>query len=445
MSTGGIVVIGAGLAGLTAAYRLTQKGYDVAVYEARARVGGRVHTALIKNAQGAYSNAELGAQNITDGGECAYILALIKEFNLELSESYFPIEGVFFDGATFLSTQKLLSQIVEANENILLSINQLAQSSQSMQEVLDQLILNTAQKSFLMFVLNAYEGLSPSLQSTNSHNLNTLSHLLTGGLSATHAISKETPLFHRMSLKDGNAKLPQSLAKHLKNPIHFNKVLEKISLHADNQYLLTFADDAPIVCHRLILAIPCPIYKDISFDSSIIDDEKLKKMRAIHFGATTKTLMPIQHHIANGHWVSSHNMGLFFNDDQQLLNLYFINDDGKNTFDVKLMTEGFACSTLNTLPVVEAKDTQYEKYDSPVAKCWIKDPFAKGSYSGFDISQTDIDERVDYKGIQMKALFAPINNRLFFVGEHTTILDEIGTMEAAVESGERIATAIATQ
>jgi monoamine oxidase len=39
-----IAVIGAGLAGLCAAYELNGLGYDVTVYEARGRVGGRVHT-----------------------------------------------------------------------------------------------------------------------------------------------------------------------------------------------------------------------------------------------------------------------------------------------------------------------------------------------------------------------------------------------------------------
>jgi len=37
-----VVVIGAGLAGLTTAYRLKQQGMDVELYEARGRVGGRI-------------------------------------------------------------------------------------------------------------------------------------------------------------------------------------------------------------------------------------------------------------------------------------------------------------------------------------------------------------------------------------------------------------------
>ena len=39
-----VIVIGAGLAGLTTAYRLQAQGIDVEVYEARSRLGGRILT-----------------------------------------------------------------------------------------------------------------------------------------------------------------------------------------------------------------------------------------------------------------------------------------------------------------------------------------------------------------------------------------------------------------
>src|SRR4030095_361258 len=57
-----VIIIGAGLAGLSAAYELTQAGHDVTVLEARTRPGGRVHTLRDPFAEGLY--AEAGATRI---------------------------------------------------------------------------------------------------------------------------------------------------------------------------------------------------------------------------------------------------------------------------------------------------------------------------------------------------------------------------------------------
>ena len=59
-----IIVIGAGLAGLSAAYELTKAGHDVTVLEAQNRPGGRVHTLRDPFAEGLY--AEAGATRIPD-------------------------------------------------------------------------------------------------------------------------------------------------------------------------------------------------------------------------------------------------------------------------------------------------------------------------------------------------------------------------------------------
>src|ERR1700738_3944119 len=73
-----IAVVGAGLAGLTAAYRLQKMGHPCEVYEARNRPGGRVFTAYFGEAY-----EELGGKNVYDGGEGKHILALIDELGLE--------------------------------------------------------------------------------------------------------------------------------------------------------------------------------------------------------------------------------------------------------------------------------------------------------------------------------------------------------------------------
>lgn len=71
-----IVVVGAGLAGLTAARRLTAAGHEVVVVEARDRVGGRTYTVP----QGDRSWFDLGGQWV--GPTQDHVLGLIAELGL---------------------------------------------------------------------------------------------------------------------------------------------------------------------------------------------------------------------------------------------------------------------------------------------------------------------------------------------------------------------------
>lgn len=77
-----VVILGAGLAGLSAAYELSQAGHDVIVLEARDRPGGRVHTLRDPFAEGLY--AEAGATRIPDNHD--QTLRYVKVFDLKLDE-----------------------------------------------------------------------------------------------------------------------------------------------------------------------------------------------------------------------------------------------------------------------------------------------------------------------------------------------------------------------
>jgi monoamine oxidase len=73
-----VVVVGAGLAGLAAAWELTALGHAVTVLEARARPGGRVHTLREPFADGLY--AEAGAIGFADSYR--HLERYLKVFNL---------------------------------------------------------------------------------------------------------------------------------------------------------------------------------------------------------------------------------------------------------------------------------------------------------------------------------------------------------------------------
>jgi len=89
-----VLVLGAGMAGLVAAYELTQLGHDVTVLEARTRPGGRVHTLREPFSDGLY--AEEGAARIPENHELT--LKYVKKFELPL-EPFYPsrLNAVRFD------------------------------------------------------------------------------------------------------------------------------------------------------------------------------------------------------------------------------------------------------------------------------------------------------------------------------------------------------------
>jgi len=80
-----VLIIGAGLAGLAAAYHLTKKQIPVTVLEGRARIGGRVFTQEVDPAGGLH--AELGAEWI--GASHPRMIALCRELNLSLLDHRF--------------------------------------------------------------------------------------------------------------------------------------------------------------------------------------------------------------------------------------------------------------------------------------------------------------------------------------------------------------------
>ncbi len=91
-----VTIVGAGLAGLTAAYELQARGFTVTLLEAQSRAGGRVKTLRDGFAEGLY--ADVGAGRIPEIHDLT--LHYAKRFDLRL-EPFAPATGVtmaFVDG-----------------------------------------------------------------------------------------------------------------------------------------------------------------------------------------------------------------------------------------------------------------------------------------------------------------------------------------------------------
>lgn len=439
-----IVIIGAGLAGLTCAYRLKQHNIKCSVYDARARAGGRVWSA---RAHGAI--VELGGQNLNDGGAATYIRALIEELGLStVTYTRQPATLLAYQGQ-IINIQEQVHALCEKPEALKTSLENLAQSYTNMESILQALF---AQNELLRIAytvrLAAYEGAAPiQLASTYSA---TLYHQLTGTLCAAHATIGDTPQAISFSqVQGGNARIIDMLMEHLQGDVHLNSPLRALKRLESGEYVLTFLDGTSIMADMVILAIPCPVFSDLSIDNAVINAKKVVDIARITYGTNGKILYPAIAQQPNQCAIVTPRSILWYDEHISSITLAYVKEYG--IFDQDTVTELIQpeLALINSFynvpvamdPIKKPYDAQFVEYNGPIAYSWASDPYAKGSYSCVGVGQEELfTSMTTYANEPVKQLFAPLNDSLFFAGEHTSILlDACGTLEAAVESGERTA------
>ncbi|GAB7005419.1 NAD(P)/FAD-dependent oxidoreductase [Nocardioides sp. AN3] len=97
MSTHDVIVIGAGVTGLTAAHRLVQAGNDILVLEARDRVGGRLLTERHGHADSAEADFEVGGQWVSP--DQSALLGLLDELGMQTFPRYRSGDSLYLDRA----------------------------------------------------------------------------------------------------------------------------------------------------------------------------------------------------------------------------------------------------------------------------------------------------------------------------------------------------------
>jgi|694.fasta_scaffold27668_4 monoamine oxidase len=440
-----VAVIGAGLAGLTVAHRLKEKGVDVQLYEARDRVGGRVFTVKIKD-----QIVELGGQNIRDGGEAENISRLMHEFDLEKIERNINFNGYYYDGSSFHSQQELIRKKKFDAKILKMQLEELSQKAKNLKEVAQALFAEDDPLYKILRVrLAAYEG--GDLKDLSPLYVGTLFHILMGGICAANSPASSEGNLKRICIKGGASLLAERMGEKLADRLHKNSPLLAVSRNAGGKYALTFKNGTTSA-DFLVLAIPCSVYSSLAIDREVIPEDCLLAIKEVNYGKHSKILIPNcpeilkEKQFFNDRIVTFHS---YYSLDHQALSFFFIGQPAfsskKDIFEAYLQ----GCREIETSlgismpqqPLLMAKDESFGNYEGPVGHCWSLDPYAQGSYSYIAAGQERIlTAKVEIDDESVLKLFSPIDRRLYFAGEHTSILSEVpGTMEAACESGERTA------
>jgi monoamine oxidase len=267
-----IAIFGGGIAGLNAAYQLKKVGLIATVYEAKPRVGGRIHSVKGLVATGLIT--ELGGSFINRNHED--ILALVEEFDLSLFDRKqdiekmpFPAEGYYFEGKLHPETEvaeklRPLARQISADAALLDEDFQKYASAidhLSVTQYLDQHADKIPEPFIRILIENTIRteyGVEPDRSSALQliYNLPTVEEEEVTILGA----SDET-----YEVEGGNSKIIDALAETLGEQIQTKKNLVKIEANG-NGYRLTFQDFSVVEADYVIIAIPFTVLRDIKLE-----------------------------------------------------------------------------------------------------------------------------------------------------------------------------------
>jgi monoamine oxidase len=432
-----IVVVGGGLAGLTTAYRLQKlTGETVEVYEARERVGGRVLTAYFNR-----TYAELGGKFINEGGGAPHLKALIKEMELEIDNYLTDVNDrkYYYQGEVG-SYYSPFYHWKEPNSTNFSTLKKWADERDDLGSVLDTFFAGNERARHLTEIrMRGYIG--NNTKDLSVHYVNSFWEYYSNCFAISHD-QKQNIVSHQ-TIKGGNSLLPQKLAATLRGHVHYGQPLRKLSkTHDGKQFVLEFPNDQIVTTDLLILAMPCSTLRDVKVQEGIIPSDQWQAIQTLQYGTNGYILMEVN--MGNedkSEYSVTEDVIVWFNQDRSVLCLAYGGNLGN--FDSR-SSEAVSDMINHELPALKMLFPSL-KYGGgkKQAMSWVNEVFSKGSYSSWGVDQYELyNEKISFLGESVRRVFRPINNKIFFVGEHTAI-DYPATMEGAVESGERTARMIA--
>ena len=440
-----VAIVGAGVAGLTAAWRLRQAGIAADVYEANSRVGGRMYSL-----RGHFPNdqvVELGGELIDTSH--VRIRGLAAELGLELDDLLADGAGLSQEVWHFGGQRRGERELIEA-------LGPLARALErdqarlpdaditwrtphgledldrlSMAQWLDREGVDGWLRQLVDVSYTTEMGAEPALQSA----LNLIDFI---GIEDGHfsLFGESDERFH---VRGGNDLVVKGLAGRLEDAIHTGMVLEAIAQSADGGSVLSFRQGTAsreVRADLVILALPFTTLRRVRIDAPMTPAKRLA-IDTLGYGNNAKLMIGFNARP----WRAQDSNGSVFTDLPFQSSWETSRAQPGAGGILTNVTGGAHAVAIGAGPArvqAERSVAQLEQVFPGIGAArqgatevrfhWPSQPWVMASYACYAPGQWTT----------LRGAPGEVEGRLHFAGEHTA-LDTQGFMEGGVESGERAA------
>jgi monoamine oxidase len=442
-----VVIVGAGLAGLSCAYRLMRHGIASTVYESRDRVGGRCWTIRVFDNE---QTAEHGGQYIDSRHR--QIRSLARELDVPLVDTFaqsFPAgEGDYFwfDGAFHtrneifadfsLVLERLKRDYQEAGRYFYdqAQPDAIAFDHMTVDEWLDENVPG----GLTSLLAQAIERSNTGFWGLDGDQLSAIN--LFEFYLAPYPGADE-----RYRVDGGNDVIPTRLAEELpEETVRFEQPLEAAWTRSDDTIGLRFAGEASdVVADVAVFALPFTVLRDVDTSGLQLSERRRRAIDTLAMGTNAKLQFQMKRSLVDVDWT-----GAFRSDDPEFGtwdSTYGQSDPHPETPVITIYTGGRSGAGYPTdvphgmappaiigaaLDALARGVVDIREAFNGIAylDSWVDDPWVHGSYAGFAPGQY-----TDFWGF----LDEP-EGKTLFAGEHTSTHSQ-GYLNGGVESGERAA------
>jgi monoamine oxidase len=454
-SASDIAIVGGGVAGLTAAYRLAKAGKRATIYEASGRLGGRMFTKRNFNADGQF--CELGGELVDSNHKP--LMDLASELGIDIQRlrpETNPGEDIFAFGGRIHTEHELLREGRGAFKRM---AQQIAKDKAALTDANDNWTERARELDAISIAdyLKQFRGKAPpwvielvdlaywgeyGMPTDQQSALNLIDFMAPDPNGAFSMFGESDEAFR---IAGGSQTLPDTLAERLGQETTIKKAhaLEAIAVE-EGRLALSFKTDRGIVraAHdTVVLALPFTKLREVGgLDKLNLSAPKLKSIRELGYGDNTKIMVGT----TSRPWTGAaarlpvKSTGAFYSDEFQL-----VWDTSRGQQGSRGILTNFLTATNDQAAALARMQSGLQHISPEIAESldtsniasffWTRYPFAKGSYSTARVGQ--------YTTLLEPAATPELGNRLHFAGEHTSA-DFPGFMCGGVQSGERVAAAL---